>query len=374
MPELALIVPTLNERENIASFALAVDHALTGIDYEIVFVDDDSEDGTSELIRETAQHNRRVRVVQRVGRRGLSGAAAEGMLATSSPYVAVMDADLQHDERILPQMLALMRATDSDIVVGTRNAAGGSMGSLDTHRVLLSDYGRKLSRAVCKVDLSDPMSGFFMLRRSFLDEVVHSLSLIGFKILLDLVASSPRPPKISEVPYEFRPRSRGHSKLDAVTALEYALLLAHKITGGWIPVSYLKFGMVGALGVLLNALFLECLLAAHLPLDRAQQFGAGTVIVLNFLFNNMFTFRPVRLQNGARWAGLAIFFAICTVGLMANVRLSAFLQGAGLSTWLSSLSGILIGSVWNYGVSSVFVWRVNGLSRRRHRLACLQNL
>lgn len=364
MPELALVVPTLNEHENVLQLARAVEESLAGIDYEIVFVDDDSEDGTPALLRESAQQNPRIRVLQRVGRRGLAGAVFEGMLATSAPYVAVMDADLQHDERILPQMLALLRATDVDIVVGTRNTDGGSMGEFPPHRISLSEYGSKLSRAVCKAQLSDPMSGFFMLRRPFLDQVIHRLSLVGFKILLDLVASSPRPPRISEVPYRFRARRRGESKLDLLTALEYGLLLAHKMTGGWLPLGYLKFGMVGAFGVLLNALFLEYLLSLRLTLDHAQQVAGAVVILLNFFLNDTFTFRLNRLRRGSRWIGLAIFASACSAGLYANVRFSSFLQGAGLSTWIAGLAGILVSSIWNYWVSSVFVWRVNRLRLR----------
>lgn len=364
MPELSLIVPTLNEHENILPFARAVDESLAGIDYEIVFVDDDSEDGTSALIRDAAQQDRRIRVLQRVGRRGLAAAVVEGMLATSAPYVAVMDADLQHDERILPQMLALLRATESDIVVGTRNAPGGSMGAFPQRRLALSDYGKRLSRTVCKAELSDPMSGFFMIRRSFLEQVVHRLSLVGFKILLDLVASSPRTPRISEVPYEFRQRRSGDSKLDLFTALDYILFLADKMTGGWLPVSYLKFGMVGALGVLLNGLFLEILLDRSFQLDRAQQIAGCVVILLNFFLNDTFTFRRSRLHNGARWLGLLVFSAACAVGLAANVRFSTFLHGAGVATWLAGLAGILVSSVWNYWVSSVFVWRVKRIHAR----------
>jgi dolichol-phosphate mannosyltransferase len=200
MPELCVIVPTLNERDNVPVMVEAVDRALAGVDYEIVFVDDDSDDGTAAHARQIAQLNPRVRVIQRVGRKGLSSAAVEGMLATSAPYLAVMDGDMQHDERILPRMLDALRTSDVDLVVGTRNIAGGGMGDFAPLRVALSRAGRALSRAVCKTELSDPMSGFFVIRRTFLNEVVRNLSLTGFKILVDIVASAERPARVAEIP------------------------------------------------------------------------------------------------------------------------------------------------------------------------------
>src|SRR5579883_2692252 len=230
--ELAVVVPTFNERENIAPVLDRLAFALEGIRYEVIFVDDDSPDGTANAVREIARTNPRVRVLQRILRRGLASACLEGMMATPAPYIAVMDADLQHDERILPRMLAKLKEERLDLVVATRNAAGGSKGSFARHRVLLSDLGHRLSLWISHTEISDPMSGFFVLTREYLEEVVRSASGVGFKILLDLVASARRPVRVGEVAYTFRNRLHGDSKLDVVVSLEYLELLLDKILGG----------------------------------------------------------------------------------------------------------------------------------------------
>jgi dolichol-phosphate mannosyltransferase len=362
MPELAVIVPTLNERANLRPLLAALERALGGVDYEVVFVDDDSDDGTSSLARAVAQTDRRVRILQRIGRRGLAGAVVEGMLSTSAPYLAVIDGDLQHDESVLPRMLTEIRNSDADLVVGTRNAEGGGMGDFAKSRVKLSRWGQAISRAVCPKDLSDPMSGFFLVRRTFFNRVVHGLSLTGFKILLDMVATAGHGVRIREVPYQFRTRQAGESKLDAVTAFEFGILLVDKITRGLLPVNYLRFGVVGGVGILGNAILPYLLRGAGVP--RTWSYGAAglAIIILNFFLNNLFTFRMHRLTGVRRWNGLAIFSIACAVGLMLNLSVSNFLQQAGLGGLPAGAAGIVTASVWNYWIAAVFVWRMN---RRR---------
>jgi dolichol-phosphate mannosyltransferase len=230
-PELAIVVPTLNERDNIEPLLARLEAVLAELEWEAVFVDDDSEDGTWAVLQELQLRVARVRALRRIGRRGLASACIEGMLATSAPYLAVMDADLQHDETILPTMLATLKAQQLDIVIGTRFTSSGSVGELSRRRLAISRLGRLLSRAVSRADLSDPMSGFFVLRRSFFEETVRRLSGKGFKILLDLFASAPRQVRFVEVPYVFRPRRSGESKLDTLVMLEYASLLATRCGG-----------------------------------------------------------------------------------------------------------------------------------------------
>ncbi|MBI5084648.1 MAG: glycosyltransferase family 2 protein [Acidobacteria bacterium] len=363
MPELAVIVPTYNERDNVLPLTAALRLALKDIDYEVVFVDDDSPDSTAEVVRRLSFEDPRVRIVHRVHRRGLASAAVEGMMATNAPYLAVIDGDLQHDETLLPEMLRLLRAGGLDLVVGSRHQDGGSMGEFSAARVALSQLGRRLSALVCRAHLSDPMSGFFMLTRSYLNDVVRSLSLIGFKILLDLVASSPRPVAIREIGYTFRTRQRGESKLDLLVGLEYLELLLDKLFGEWVPVRYMLFGLVGAVGVAAQLLLVVLLMnAAGLLFGRAQLYSSIMVIALNYTLNNQMTFRARRL-HGWRWlSGLVLFFCACSVGLFSNVVAAGTLRKLGLQLPLASLAGIVIGSIWNYGVSSILVWRVN---RRR---------
>ena len=193
-----------------------------------------------------------MRALRRIGRRGLASACIEGMLATSAPYLAVIDADLQHDETILPTMLATLKAGRLDAVVGTRFAPPGSVGEFGRGRLLISRLGRLLSRAVTRAELSDPMSGYFVVDRAFFEETVRRLSAHGFKILLDLFASSPRRVRFAEVPYRFRPRAHGESKLDAPVLLEYVALLGDKLLGRYVPLRFVRFVLVGLFGVAIH--------------------------------------------------------------------------------------------------------------------------
>jgi dolichol-phosphate mannosyltransferase len=207
--ELSIVIPTFNESGNVVAPIERLARALEGIVWEVVFVDDDSPDSTAALLRQEARRDPRVRCLQRIGRRGLSSACVEGMLASSAPCVAVMDADLQHDETLLPRMLESLRRGDLDIVVGSRYIEGGNVGDWPAHRLSFSRIATWLARRVLRAELSDPMSGFFMLRREALEGCVRNLSAIGFKILLDIFASSPRPLRFAELPFVFRMRRPG---------------------------------------------------------------------------------------------------------------------------------------------------------------------
>lgn len=367
MSELSIIVPTFNERGNLLPLLRCLQRALGSMDYEVVIVDDDSPDSTAAMARSIAQSDPRVRVIQRIGRRGLASAAVEGMLATSSPYLLVMDADLQHDERIIPVMLEKLKRENLDIVVGSRNVSGGGMGEFAANRVALSNMGRKLSDAICKVPISDPMSGFFLLTREYFHHVVHNLSNVGFKILVDLLASARRPVRLGEVPYTFRRREHGESKLDILVGIEYLQLLLDKMTGGLVPVSYLLFGMVGSVGVICNLVLAVLLVQfAHARFRDAQLIGALITIAINFLLNNQVTFRFARLRGMQLLLGLVMFYACCSTGLLAQVSLASMLHGVGVNWIAATLAGVLVGSVWNYSMAFLLVWHVK--RRRSDRL------
>ena len=237
--ELSVIVPTFNEKDNVRELVSRLEGVLAGVRWEVIFVDDDSPDGTADVVREIAQSNARVRCLQRIGRRGLSSAVIEGMMASAAPFLAVMDADLQHDEAQLPLMLEHLRegVTHTQLVIGTRYASGGSVGEWDSGRASMSRLATKLSYLICKQKVSDPMSGFFALRREVLDCSVRRLSAMGFKILLDILASAPMQLQVVEVPYTFRNRFAGDSKLDSTTLWDYGMLLADKLVGRYVPVT-----------------------------------------------------------------------------------------------------------------------------------------
>lgn len=368
MAELAIIIPTLNERENVAPLIQRLSVALEAVDWEVIFVDDDSPDGTADQCRQLAATNPRVRIIQRIGRRGLASACIEGMLASAAPYLAVMDGDMQHDERILPAMLRAAVEQGADVVVGSRHVEGGGMGSFAKERVWLSNLGRKLSRMVCAHDLSDPMSGFFLLTRTYLNRVVRRVSGVGFKILLDLIASSGGPVKIVEVPYVFRDRMYGQSKLDLTVGFEYFVLLADKWMGYTIPLPFALFSLVGSTGVVLYlAVFSALYRTGMTGFLRAQLIGTGVAMISNFFLNNLITYRTTRLRGW--WnvtQGLIAFCAACSLGAFSNIAVAKFLMDRQVSWWLAGMSGIVIGSVWNYSVTAVLTWHI-GQRRARSR-------
>jgi dolichol-phosphate mannosyltransferase len=356
-PELSIIVPTFNERENIAELIGRLVVSLGDRSWEVVFVDDDSPDGTADVVREHAAADSRVRCVQRIGRRGLSSACVEGMLATTARYLAVIDADLQHDERLLPQMLDALKEGDTDIVIGSRYAPGGDIGDWDVRRARMSRLAMRLSRVLVPAEVTDPMSGFFMMRRSVLEGSAHRLSAIGFKILTDVFASFPRPLRFKELPYRFRVRRAGESKLDSVTAWDYLMLLLDKLIGRWIPVRFLAFSIVGAAGVAVHFAVLTLVLQGlHRSFVAGQAAALLCAMTFNYAVNNVLTYRDLRLK-GIRWLrGWASFVLACSIGGIANLGVSSTIYDFGRGWFPAAIAGILVGAVWNYAVTMMLTW------------------
>jgi|SRR5579871_3373510 len=357
-PVLSIIVPTFNERDNVRELVHRLDAALTGVPWEVVFVDDDSTDGTADAVRVLCNADPRVRCLQRIGRRGLSSACVEGILSTASPYVAVMDADLQHDERLLPRMLGRLRESDLDIVVASRYVDGGSVGNWERRRAVLSRFATRLSRLIVRAHLHDPMSGFFMLRREAFMGSAHRLSNVGFKVLLDIFSSAPRPLKFEEVPYRFGSRQAGRSKLDALVMWEFMMLVADKLVGRVVPARFIAFCIVGALGVVVHmSVLATALKLSHLGFEASQATATIVAIAFNFMLNNVLTYRDKRLHGAGLLRGLASFYAACGLGAIANVGVAGYIFQRDHAWWLSGFAGILVGSVWNYAATSVLTWR-----------------
>ena len=356
-PDLSIVIPTYSERENIPLLIAQLKAALDGERWEVIFVDDDSPDGTPEVIAACARECQSVRLLHRIGRRGLSSACIEGMMASQAPIVAVMDGDLQHDASILPEMLRRLRQESLDIVVGSRNTAGGSMGDFGKGRVLLSRAGQKISNTVCKCRLSDPMSGFFMLRRGFLMEVVRDLRGEGFKILVDMLASARSPVRIAEVGYTFGARRNGVSKLDVVTGIEYLFFVINKLLGDVIPVQLALYILVGALGVLTHLTLLVSLVDSHkVHFVTAQIIATSLAMLENFFLNNLITFRSRCLHGRRLLPGMLRFVLACSFGAWANVVFARALWQSGVEWMLAGFAGIIMGSVWNLSVSSFVTW------------------
>lgn len=358
-PALVVVIPTFNERENIGPLLEKLDRALADISWEAVLVDDDSTDGTVKELELACAKDPRVRSVRRLGRRGLASAVVEGMLSSFAPFIAVMDADLQHDERLLAPMLEVLRQDQADIVVGSRYLAEDGLGDWGKARRAISKVATRLSRLVLKGhDLTDPMSGFFMLKRATFDAAVRGLSQEGYKILLDIVASSPSAVRIKELPYVFGLRQHGESKLDSLVALDYLTLLLDKLIGRWVPVRFLMFTAVGSVGVVLHVAVLAAAMRSGVAFHYAQAAATAIAIAGNFFLNNALTYRDKRLKGAGRvLLGLLTFYAVCSVGAVANVGIANFLFVQNYSWWVSGISGILVGTVWNYAASALFTWR-----------------
>jgi dolichol-phosphate mannosyltransferase len=356
--ELAVVLPTYNESANVKRLVERLEKVLAGVRYEVIFVDDDSPDGTAAAVRRLAERHENLRVLHRIGRRGLASACTEGILAASAAYVAVMDADMQHDESVLPEMLRRIREDALDLVVGSRNITGGSMGEFASWRVKLSQFGRRLSLMGAEHQLTDPMSGFFMIRFATFERLAHRLSAIGFKILLDIVLSAGPGLRIGEVAYHFRRREHGESKLDLMVGLEYLELLADKYIGNLINVRFLLFSIVGAVGVLVHLAILRTLMHFEsLSFARGQTIATLTVMILNYTLNNSVTYRDRRLRGWALWTGLFTFCLACGLGVVINVAVSNEAFHHGVPWLFAALSGLLFSAVWNYGVTSMTTWR-----------------
>jgi len=357
--ELSIVVPCFNERANVAPMVAALDKALAGIAWEVVFVDDNSPDGTAAEARRLAQGDPRVRCIRRVGRRGLASAVIEGALSSSAAYIAVMDGDMQHDETRLPIMLQALR-DGADLAVGSRHVEGGDSSGLSSgFRHWLSETGIRVAQYFLPVKLSDPMSGFFMLPRARFEEIAPRLTGEGFKILLDIVLSAPGPLVVKEIPFVFRQRLAGESKLDILVVMQFGGLLADKVLGGLLPLRFLSFALVGALGVLIHLLVLGAALqSAMLGFAAGQVLATIVAMVFNFQLNNQITYRDQRLRGPALWRGLLLFLLVCGVGAIANVGIARQLYADQMSWTFAGAMGAVIGVVWNYAVSATLVWRV----------------
>lgn len=356
--EIAIVLPTLNEAANVVRAFEAIDTALKGWRWEAIFVDDNSQDGTADKLRALARSDPKVRVIERIGRRGLASACIEGALATGAPLVAIMDADGQHDAALLPRMAAMLREDAADIVIGSRFAEGGDASQFSAERLRNTRFATGLARRLTGVELSDPMSGFFMLHTERFRALAPRLSGIGFKILLDLLAAADRPMRVAELGYRFGEREAGESKLDRVIVLEYLVGLYDRYLGRIVPTRFALFGTIGALGVVVHLAILTLLFRTGLmPFVAAT--GAATMgaMTFNFLLNNALTYRDKRLSGTVALIGGWISFCLfCAIGAFANIAVATMLKNGGWWWLTAALAGILVGAVWNYALSSRFVW------------------
>jgi len=356
--ELSIVLPTFKEQGNVAELVRRLDAALTGVAWEAIFVDDNSPDGTAETAKAIAMRDPRVRCLRRVGRRGLAGACIEGMLSSSAPFVAVMDADLQHDERALLAMLEKLRTGTCDLVAASRYIEGGSADSFDKSRGRLSRLATTITQRILDVPLSDPMSGFFMLRRERFDAVAEHLSPAGFKILLDIVATAGPSLRVAEQSYVFGKREQGESKFSVQVGIEFLGLIFAKLTGDVVEPRFLFFALVGALGLGVHLAALEIArLSGAQPFYVAQAIATFVALTSNFFLNNELTYRDRRLKGWGMLRGFVLFCLVCSFGILANVDLASWLYVERPIWWVAGAVGAVMSVLWNYAMSTLFVWR-----------------
>ncbi|MDG5467586.1 glycosyltransferase family 2 protein [Deltaproteobacteria bacterium IMCC39524] len=358
MNELSIIVPTFNEVANIRLLYDAIEKALPSVVWEIIFVDDDSTDGTLEALTDLCKEKPNARRLHRIGRRGLSSAVVEGFLACVSPFLAVIDGDLQHDETKLAEMLCLLKTGKTDLALGSRYVAEGGFGEWDADRIRTSKLATATSRLIARQPISDPMSGFFMMKREVLDLCVRHLSLQGYKLLLDIVTSYPGKIRISDVAYQFRVREHGQSKLDSMVIMEFVFMLIEKLTGGLLPARFVMFSMVGTTGVLVHfAVLYSFLNLVDASFTIAQSGATLVAMTTNFFINNWLTYYDKRLKGKQLIKGLLTFYGVCSIGSLANIGVASYIFGMEYTWWVSGLAGVLVGTVWNYAATSLLAWR-----------------
>lgn len=356
-PDISIIVPTYNERANIAALVDAVRAALGDIPWEMIVVDDDSPDQTFNEVSKLAREEPRLRCLRRVGRRGLSSAVIEGAMVANGAVIGVMDADFQHDESILARMYETLVDENADIVVATRYAEGGGIGQWDARRARMSDFATRMACMLVGNQTSDPMSGFFMVRREVFSSVIYDLSQQGYKILLDIISSSHTPLRIAEVPYVFRTRQEGESKISIMVLAQFLFLIIEKLTHGLIPPRFALFSIVGGFGLLVHLTILNSLKLAGFDFLGAQLSATGIAMVSNFVMNNEFTYRDRRLTGVSFVAGLILFCLVCSFGALANVGVAQIAIHQFGNWSIAGLAGAIMGAVFNFSAATSLVWR-----------------
>lgn len=354
-PELCVIVPTFNERGNIDELAARVGAALTGIHWEMIVVDDDSPDGTAAYVRALHRRDPRIRVIRRIGRRGLSSACIEGMLSSGARHFAVIDADLQHDPSLLRDMIETLRSGEVDLVCASRHIEGGSIGDWSRHRAASSRLATWAARAVADVPLSDPMSGYFAVRREVVDRVAPQLSGIGFKLLLDIVLSAGPSLRVREIPLTFGFRAHGESKLSPRVIWDYCMMLADHRTGGRLPLGMLSYGAIATIALAAHMLCLWLAVDLYgLALATAQGIAAVIACIATYGIREALSYHR---RGSWRWyLGLLPFLASCVPGVAGSVLLATWVSGLGANAFGAGLCGALIGLWWNYGAADRHGW------------------
>ncbi len=360
--QLSVITPTFNEANNIVPFINAIQSSIAIKDYEIIFVDDNSTDNTYKIVKSISKKNRKVRCIRRIGRRGLSSAVIEGCLSSSSDFLVIMDADLQHDEKKINTMLSIVKNENVDLVIASRFLNKKSSSGLSKRRNYISKIANYLATKITRVTLSDPMTGFFLIKRSIFENIAPNLTGLGFKILLDIFSTSKYKPSYKEISFNFKSRKHGVSKLDSIVIWEYLLLLWESRLGKIIPARFASFCIIGGSGVIIHVLALYFMQKLNQQFIFSQ--GTATFIAMtsNFYFNNILTYRDKRKTGVKAIKALFLFYLTCGVGALANIGVADYIYQNNVNNmsgmwYISGILGALIGAIWNFIMSSLVTWK-----------------
>ena len=359
-PSLSIVIPTYNEKDNIFKLLEKLKKVLKSINHEIIFVDDNSPDGTSAVIKDCMKKSSKIRLIHRIGRKGLAGAVIEGVFAANADLVAVMDCDLQHDETKLLDMINLFSKNKSlDIVIGSRFTETGEISekAFSKMRELGSKATTLIIKKVLNIASTDPLSGFFMVKKESFLKSSENLQTQGFKVLADFLATSGKHIEIKEIGYSFKNRIAGESKMSFITALELIGLVLSQILKGRVSIRFILFCMVGLSGIFVQLLItgLAMLLINQFP--TSQTLGIIVAMTSNYFLNNTITFQERKLKSLDLIRGLFSFYIICSLGAFANIAVATYIFGFSSNWLISSFVGACFGAVWNFTLTSIFTWK-----------------
>ena len=359
-PTLSIVIPTYNEKENISKILERLQKQLQKITYEIIFVDDNSPDGTSKEVRSFMETSSKISLVHRIGRKGLAGAIIEGIFAANSELVAVMDCDMQHDEEKLLDMVNLFSKNNSlDLVIGSRFTQNGEISAKAFSRIreLGSKFTTTLIKRILHIKSTDPLSGFFMVKKETFLQKSNKLQTQGFKILADFLAISGNDIKIEEIGYTFKSRVAGESKMSYVTALELVGLVISQIFRGGVSIRFILFCMVGLSGIFVQLFVTGIAMFLINQFPTSQTLGIIAAMTSNYFLNNSITFQERRLTSFDLIRGLLSFYFICSLGAFTNIAVSSYIFNFSSNWLISSFIGAIFGAAWNFTLTSIFTWK-----------------
>ena len=356
MTAVSIIVPTYNEAKNLAALYAGVAGALRDISWEIVFVDDNSPDGTADIARDLARQHDNVRCIQRIQERGLCSAVQWGVQAAHGDVVVVMDGDLQHDPGLIPRMIEEL-GKGQDIVSGSRFLSGSRAGGLPSElRNSLSVYGNKLINLYLGIRLTDPLTGFFATTRALFLRSIPRMQADGFKVFFDLIYYN-RKAAIKELPLDFRARQHGSSKLELYVIWLLLCDMISKLSRGLAPPRLVSFVGVGLIGSSVHFSVLYTSLSAGAVFWVSQAIATVMAMIFNFTLNNILTYTDHRLVGATFYKGLLLYSFIASFGIVANVSTAQLTYELfQFHTFLAACMGILIDIVWRFVISNRLIW------------------